>query len=163
MQALGKLFLSIVILAVVVVGLGAAWYAVQDATGQLEIRQAEAEATRAQAQAERDRARADAARAQGERALAEAEGDAIRAPAMAAATAVRRQSFILTVWGLLAPVLLVLAAMVLVLMAILAGAMLVTALRGLGVGRYLHLRMRAHEAQFRDAMEGEDEQRNTES
>ena len=112
--------ICILLLAIVggaLYGLGYAW---TDFTGQLETRRLEAEAVRAQAdaaklQAEADRTHEQAGlvQAQAARELARGEADAIRAPALAAAKTVNRQSAIMWYWGVLTPLGLLVTALVL--------------------------------------------------
>jgi hypothetical protein len=136
----------IVVLVIIIAIVGC--YAFQEATGQMEIRRLEAAAAQSQAEAELARARAESEKASGERALAEAEGEAIKAPALAAAAAVRAQSFILTLWGIAAPIA---ALIVLVFMscgACAMGALLATAQRSIGLTNIVRARVRE---KYRDA------------
>jgi len=84
---------AIAMLVILVGGvLGVIWYTWQDMTGGLAIRRLEAEASKAAAEADLAAANADLTLA-----------GAIRAPAEAAAWAVRAQSTLMLYWGLLTP------------------------------------------------------------
>jgi len=106
--------LGAIIMGVLLLGAQSVYTEYQRATGQLALRQAEAETEKLKTQAELERASADRAEAEaaktaaeGERALDIATGKAIQAPAEAAARAVDRQSTVITFWGLISPGLLV--------------------------------------------------------
>lgn len=105
-------FAAICILLLAIIG--GALYALDwiwtDFLHQNEVRKLEAEARRAEAvavetlaEAERTREEAFLAQAEADKILAAGEADAIRAPALAAARTVDRQSAILAWWGMLTP------------------------------------------------------------
>lgn len=116
-------FVVICLLLLAIVG-GALYglsYAWTDFTGQMEMRrlealaeQARADAAKLEAEAERTREQAGLVQAEAARELARGEADAIRAPALAAAKTVNRQSAIMWYWGALTPLGLLFTALVLV-------------------------------------------------
>jgi hypothetical protein len=106
--------ICILLLAIVGAALYGLSYAWTDFTGQMEMRRLEAEAEQARAEADRAREQAGLVQAEAARELARGEADAIRAPALAAAKAVNRQSAIMFYWGALTPLGLLFTALVLV-------------------------------------------------